>query len=177
MKDNSSEYHVFGFALHSHSRRFQLVFGCGAIIVLQFVHGLVQESLFRQPGFKFGAFLSATDLFVYALLSWSSLLLWPPQSSTPLPGGSGVSPPATTSLMRIARGHAVLLLSVSVMLLLNMVLGNSSLHTISYPTKVVFKSSKILPAMLLGAVLQQRKQAYTLVEYLGACVLVIGNHK
>jgi len=49
---------------------------------------------------------------------------------------------------------------------------NFSLTYLNYPTRVMFKSSKVIPVMLVGVMLQGKR--YTRVEYLGAFILVVG---
>lgn len=49
---------------------------------------------------------------------------------------------------------------------------NWSLKYINYTTRIVFKSSKVLPTMFFGTVLQGKK--YVLVEYIAATMLIAG---
>ena len=57
-------------------------------------------------------------------------------------------------------------------LLASLALGNVALRFVSYPVKVVLKSSKLLPAMLMGVLLLGRK--YTRSQYLSALLLCVG---
>lgn len=97
----------------------------GAVICTQLGHGVVQEALFRQPGFRFGAMLSLCDLLVYALLA---------SAQEALQRGAVVQP-----VRELLRSHAVLVCTVATLLVVNLVLGNVSLQYLTYPTKVVFK--------------------------------------
>jgi len=49
---------------------------------------------------------------------------------------------------------------------------NWSLKYINYTTRIVFKSSKVLPTMFFGTLIQGKK--YVLVEYIGATMLIAG---
>ncbi len=63
-------------------------------------------------------------------------------------------------------------LQLSVLTMGGMYFTNFSLEYLNYPTRVMFKSSKVIPVMLVGALLQGKR--YTSVEYAGALVLVLG---
>lgn len=53
-----------------------------------------------------------------------------------------------------------------------MYLTNWSLEYLNYPTRVVFKSSKVIPTMFVGVFVQQK--SYSIPEYISAFVLVLG---
>ena len=53
-----------------------------------------------------------------------------------------------------------------------MYLTNWSLEYLNYPTRVVFKSSKVIPTMFVGVLVQHK--SYSVPEYISAFVLVIG---
>jgi solute carrier family 35 (adenosine 3'-phospho 5'-phosphosulfate transporter), member B3 len=61
---------------------------------------------------------------------------------------------------------------LSAFLLASMVLGNIALKYVSYPVKVVLKSSKLLPAMVMGRVMLGKR--YLAFQYLSALLLCIG---
>ena len=63
-------------------------------------------------------------------------------------------------------------LKLSLLTLSGMYFTNWSLQYLNYPTRVLFKSSKLVPTMLAGTVMQGRK--YSLLEYLAAGGLVAG---
>jgi len=61
---------------------------------------------------------------------------------------------------------------LSVLTLGGMYLTNWALNYLNYATRIMFKSSKVVPTMLVGTLIQGRR--YTIAEYSAAGVLVIG---
>merc|ERR1719171_1465075 len=61
---------------------------------------------------------------------------------------------------------------LSVLTLTGMHFTNWSLKYLNYPTRVLFKSSKLLPTMAAGTIMQGRR--YSALEYLAASGLVGG---
>jgi len=57
-------------------------------------------------------------------------------------------------------------------LLLNVGLGNWSLNYINYPTKVIFRSSKLIPTMIVGYFILRRQ--YSILEYIVALLMSAG---
>lgn len=53
-----------------------------------------------------------------------------------------------------------------------MYLTNWSLSYLTYPTRVMFKSSKVIPVMLASVVIAKRR--YSIGEYAAAFLLVVG---
>ena len=65
--------------------------------------------------------------------------------------------------------------SISAFLLASLALGNIALKFVSYPVKVVLKSSKLLPAMLMGKVILGKKYlAFQYVAAVSLCAGVVG---
>mmetsp|Transcript_41528 Transcript_41528/g.109548 ORF Transcript_41528/g.109548 Transcript_41528/m.109548 type:complete len:360 (+) Transcript_41528:69-1148(+) len=63
-------------------------------------------------------------------------------------------------------------LKLSLLTLSGMYFTNWSLKYLNYPTRVLFKSSKLVPTMVMGTVMQGRR--YSFLEYLAAAGLVLG---
>ena len=63
-------------------------------------------------------------------------------------------------------------LKLSLLTLSGMYFTNWSLKFLNYPTRVLFKSSKLVPTMVMGSVMQGRW--YSLLEYVAALGLVLG---
>ena len=61
---------------------------------------------------------------------------------------------------------------LSVLTLGGMYFTNWALNYLNYATRIMFKSSKVVPTMLVGTLIQGRH--YTTAEYLAAGVLVLG---
>jgi adenosine 3'-phospho 5'-phosphosulfate transporter B3 len=125
---------------------------CG-IFVFYFVYGLAQESLFtewRKEGTACGWLLTFIQYSFYTCFTYVQRLV----------GGLN-SEPRSTPLSAY-----IVLAAFSVG---TVGLSNASCDFLTYPTQVLFKSSKILPVMLMGTVILRKR--YKLMEYI--CVLMI----
>jgi len=69
-------------------------------------------------------------------------------------------------------GSLMSYLKLSLLTLTGMYFTNASLQYLNYPTRVLFKSSKLVPTMVMGTVMQGRR--YSWLEYLAAAGLVLG---
>merc|ERR1712232_356185 len=63
-------------------------------------------------------------------------------------------------------------LGMAICLLLSFGLSNASLLHLNYPTKVILKSSKLIPVMLLGVCRYKKRYGYR--SYLVAILLIVG---
>ena len=119
--------------------------------MLYIAHAYYQEKIFTVPGFRYGFFVSFCDFAIFATLAGVQLLLIEgriPQNA-PLKNFMGIS--------------ACLAVSIGC--------GFASLAYLNYPTKVLFKSGKIIPTMLLGRVFGRM---YSWFEYFAAVLLCGG---
>jgi adenosine 3'-phospho 5'-phosphosulfate transporter B3 len=122
------------------------------MFVLYIGHAYFQERIFSTPGFKSYFFVSFCDFLLFAVLSGTQLLL--------LEGG------------RIPRNSPLQnFLGISLSLAVSIGCGFASLAYLNYPTKVLFKSGKIIPTMLLGKLFGR---SYGLFEYVAAVLLCGG---
>jgi len=69
-------------------------------------------------------------------------------------------------------GSLMSYLKLSLLTLSGMYFTNWSLKYLNYPTRVLFKSSKLVPTMVMGTLMQGRR--YSMLEYLAAAGLVLG---
>ncbi|CAE8718061.1 unnamed protein product, partial [Polarella glacialis] len=69
-------------------------------------------------------------------------------------------------------GTLVDYVKLSLMTMGGMYLTNFSLHYLSYPLRVVFKSSKLIPVMALSVI--YLKKRYTLIQYISVSLLTVG---
>merc|ERR1711865_639583 len=106
----------------------------GAFIVQNFL----QEYIFRIPGFRFGAF---SALFEYIMCTI---------------GAAGERISAGERLFARKRPFTEYIV-LTVVAAGSSVCGTSSLAYVNMPVKVVFKSSKLIPTMLSGAVLNGQR--------------------
>jgi solute carrier family 35 (adenosine 3'-phospho 5'-phosphosulfate transporter), member B3 len=59
-------------------------------------------------------------------------------------------------------------------LLSSSALSNLSLNYINFPTKVVFRSCKLLPTMVIATLLHPNKKKFTMIEYICATIVCLG---
>eukprot|EP00698_Gefionella_okellyi_P020257 TRINITY_DN633_c0_g1_i1.p1 TRINITY_DN633_c0_g1~~TRINITY_DN633_c0_g1_i1.p1 ORF type:complete len:340 (+),score=58.76 TRINITY_DN633_c0_g1_i1:56-1075(+) len=124
------------------------------LIVVSVLRTVLMEYIYKIPGFGFSQFLTSLDLLVYAIIGYLD------GSLKGLVSGFG----------RSAHPKSNLLLAALVML--SHGAGNASLLYLSFPTKVILKSCKLIPAMAIGfSVLGKR---YSFWEYMSALLLIAG---
>ena len=115
------------------------------------VFSALQEKVFLVPGFKYGGFMTVVMTGCYV---------------------------GYASLERVATGEGPRRGLVSNYALLAMLTSgglyttNVALRYVNYPTRLVFKASKLLPTMLVGTLLQGKR--YGVLEYAAAATLMVG---
>ena len=110
----------------------------------------LQEGVFQVPGFEFSGWMTFVTAATMAVCGQLELAII---------GGRRV-------------GALSQYLKLSLLTLGGMYFTNWSLKYLNYPTRVLFKSSKLLPTMVAGTLMQGR--SYSCLEYLAAGGLVAG---
>jgi len=111
----------------------------------------LEEAVIRFPGFTFGWFLGFLEIIGVTVCC--SFEMYATQEFS-----------RKSSLKSYLYCTACLMISVS--------LSNISLNYISYPVKVIFRSFKLIPTMLIAIVVNKKR--YIWGEYLAAFSMVIG---
>jgi len=142
-----------GLSLHSifPSREALLASLVLASITSSITFAALQERVLYVPGFKYTGWMAQLTSLTYASCALAERL-W------------------TRDQARLATMQEYVKLSALTMG--GMYLTNWSLRYLSYPLRVVFKSSKVLPVMLLSATYLGKR--YTLVQYSSALLLCLG---
>lgn len=123
------------------------------------VHNVLQESMISTSGFSFGVMLGWMEVLGVTLCSSIE------RSSFPFLGnGEGRRP---------RRAPLVAYPPLTICLLLSSSLASWSLNYINFPTKVVFRSCKLLPTMVL-AVAMGNAAAFTPIEIASAAAVCFG---
>jgi adenosine 3'-phospho 5'-phosphosulfate transporter B3 len=136
----------------------------GLTFLIYGFYGVVQEGIFKTPGFTFGWFLTFVQTFSYMTLT----LL---ENGIGTSGSSSGSASLTTLFNKRSTSLSYyLVLACSIVAASGF--SNASLSYLNYPTQILFKSSKLIPVML-GSTLVLRKR-YHFLEYLAAFFLCIG---
>lgn len=111
----------------------------------------MQEAVWTVPHYKFSGYMTLLTAATMAACGQLERLM-------------------TGDLTRV--GSLPSYLKLSLLTLSGMYFTNYSLQFLNYPTRVLFKSSKLVPTMLMGTLMQGRR--YSVLEYLAAATLVAG---
>jgi adenosine 3'-phospho 5'-phosphosulfate transporter B3 len=113
------------------------------------IHNLLQEAIMNVPGFTYGVMLGYMEVLGVAVCSFGERRYIAKEHG------------------RIAPLSAYPLLTMC--LLASSALSNMSLNYINFPTKVVFRSCKLIPTMVIASFLH--KKIFSILEY--TCALAI----
>jgi solute carrier family 35 (adenosine 3'-phospho 5'-phosphosulfate transporter), member B3 len=125
-----------------------IILGCGVFFFFG-IHNFLQEAIMAVPGFKFGVMLGYMEVLGVAVCS--AFERW---------------------FVARERGREAPLSSYTLLtgcLLASSALSNMSLNYINFPTKVVFRSCKLIPTMVMASVIHRR--VFSSVEY--ACAIAV----
>jgi adenosine 3'-phospho 5'-phosphosulfate transporter B3 len=152
--DGSGDVYLFFIKMRILPRHVQLVLCAVGAITFYILSGVTQEYIFvHYKEFDYGFFLTLFQFIIYALISstqrWTSKLDVSLQSST-------------------LKWYALL----AALTVAGVGLGNQSLSYVNYPTKILFKSSKLLFAMIAGLCIIKRR--YNVMDYIASILLVLG---
>lgn len=145
---------VFGIDLHRWLpwEVAQMLALAGMAIVSSTLFAVMQEGVLYVPGFKFTGWMSTLTFITYAVCAGLERLQSPPDG------------PRVGSMQDYIK--------LSALTMGGMYLTNWSLQYLSYPLRVVFKSSKIIPVMLLSVVYIGKR--YSLSQYVSVLCLSVG---
>eukprot|EP00924_Labyrinthula_sp_SR-Ha-C_P013462 snap_masked-scaffold_5-processed-gene-3.12-mRNA-1 protein AED:0.36 eAED:0.41 QI:0/-1/0/1/-1/1/1/0/347 len=155
-KNLKSAVQIFGIDIsHMSSLKQFLLLSSGAMFC-SLGFAFFQEKVTHIPGFHHYELMTFLTTLTFAVFGYMELRL--------------TSESLSVSQSRKASLKSYFLLSLCT--LGGMYFTNFSLKYLNYTTRIVFKSSKIIPVMLVGVCLQGKK--YLPLEYLSAFVLVSG---
>jgi len=133
----------------------KLALSIGGVFILYVLHDALQERAFRQPGFRFGWFMTLIEIVVVSTCAFMFEWGAPPDPTV-------VSEDAMRTI-RMCVGGLALCLATS------QGTGSAALNYVHYPVKVAFKSSKLVPTMIFGILLTRK--TFSFLEY-GAALLM-----
>ena len=154
------EIRLFGFDISRMGPRNRFIMCVVGVFSCYFVYGIAQEVLFRQwrqAGQPCGWFLTFVQYVFYAVFMYFQ--------RTFIEGGR-----ANKAKPRVAPLSSYLLLAFCSVGTVG--LSNASCDYLTYPTQVLFKSSKILPVMLMGTIILRKR--YRTIEYVCVCCITLG---
>jgi adenosine 3'-phospho 5'-phosphosulfate transporter B3 len=123
------------------------VFACGV------THDFVQELVFRYDAFDFGWFMTLWELLIFVGAAWLQL-----------------AHEDRSHEIRAIRWREFV--SLTIVLAITQGSGSVALSYVNFPVKVVMKSCKLIPTMVLGLLILRR--SYSVLEYVAAAMLCVG---
>mmetsp|Transcript_4969 Transcript_4969/g.6272 ORF Transcript_4969/g.6272 Transcript_4969/m.6272 type:complete len:332 (-) Transcript_4969:692-1687(-) len=142
---------VFGYDLTDSRQEVQIAALAGGALFCSLGFAFLQEKVTHIPGFKHYEFMTFLTTVTFTLCGFAERLLTN-------------DAPRKAPLLDYAK--------LSLFTMGGMYFTNWSLNYLNYTTRIVFKSSKVVPVMLVGVVMQGRR--YSKLEYASAFVLVTG---
>jgi len=123
-----------------------------SMIILFSIHNVLQEAIMKLPNFKYGVMLGYMEVLGVTVCSFLERRYLTKETGH-------VAPLSQYTLLTAC-------------LLASSALSSSSLNYINFPTKVVFRSCKLLPAMLISTIINRR--VFSTNEYTCAFLISIG---
>eukprot|EP00033_Pygsuia_biforma_P000624 GCRY01000735.1.p1 GENE.GCRY01000735.1~~GCRY01000735.1.p1 ORF type:complete len:388 (+),score=93.35 GCRY01000735.1:157-1320(+) len=151
VKEEDQSTTIWGFCVDQYPPRIQFLILVTGVFVNYLFFGYMQELIFRQPGFKFGTYLTFFQFALYAFFAFAD---------RKVVNEKGRKAPLSAYVV------------LTIFLAISHSCSNASLALLNYPTQVLFKSSKVIPVMLMSTVIMRKR--YRPAEYLCTLGLVVG---
>lgn len=151
MKNEEQARSLFGILL-TERPRWQQFFICSSGFFFGYlVNGICEEYVYNRLQFSYGWYFTFVQGFVYLILIYF-------QGFT------------TKQMVNPWKTY----LKLSVVLMGSHGLTKGSLAFLNYPAQLMFKSTKVLPVMIMGAFIPGLRRKYPVHEYVSAILLVVG---
>ncbi|KAJ4842195.1 putative glycosidase CRH2 [Turnera subulata] len=151
MKNEEQARSLFGISLTDRPRWQQFLICSSGFFFGYLVNGICEEYVYNRLQFSFGWYFTFIQISVYILMIYL-------QGFTPK---QMVNPWKTYG-------------KLSVVLMASHGLTKGSLAWLNYPAQIMFKSTKVLPVMIMGAFIPGLRRKYPPHEYVSAVLLVLG---
>ncbi|KAI4372213.1 hypothetical protein MLD38_010476 [Melastoma candidum] len=151
MNNEDQPRSLFGISLSDRPRWQQFLICSSGFFFGYLVNGICEEYVYNRLHFSYGWYFTFVQGFVYIVLIY-------------LQGFS------TKHMVNPWKTYVKL----SVVLMGSHGLTKGSLAFLNYPAQIMFKSTKVLPVMIMGAFIPGLRRKYPLHEYVSALLLVIG---
>ncbi|XP_030946232.1 UDP-galactose/UDP-glucose transporter 4-like [Quercus robur] len=151
MKNEEQARSLFGISLSDRPRWQQFLICSSGFFFGYLVNGICEEYVYNRLQFSYGWYFTFVQGFVYLILIYL-------QGFTPK---QMVNPWKTY-------------VKLSAVLMGSHGLTKGSLAFLNYPAQIMFKSTKVLPVMIMGAFIPGLRRKYPIHEYISALLLVIG---
>ncbi|XP_050237306.1 UDP-galactose/UDP-glucose transporter 4-like [Mercurialis annua] len=151
MKNQEKTRSLFGISLSDRPKWQQFLICSSGFFFGYLVNGICEEYVYNRLQFSYGWYFTFIQIFVYIILIHL-------QGFTP---AQMVNPWKTY-------------IKLSAVLMGSHGLTKGSLAFLNYPAQIMFKSTKVLPVMVMGAFIPGLRRKYPVHEYISALLLVVG---
>ncbi|KAJ1426848.1 UAA transporter [Sesbania bispinosa] len=151
MKNEEQARSLFGISLSDRPRWQQFLICSSGFFFGYLVNGICEEYVYNRLHFSYGWYFTFVQGFVYLFLIYLQ---------------------GFTSKQMVNPWKTYVKLSA--VLMGSHGLTKGSLAFLNYPAQIMFKSTKVLPVMIMGAFIPGLRRKYPVHEYLSAILLVVG---
>ncbi|KAJ8766209.1 hypothetical protein K2173_021726 [Erythroxylum novogranatense] len=151
MKSEDQSRSLFGISLSDRPKWQQFLICSSGFFFGYLVNGICEEYVYNRLQFSYGWYFTFVQGFVYLALIY-------------LQGFT------TKQMVNPWKTYVKL----SAVLMGSHGLTKGSLAFLNYPAQIMFKSTKVLPVMVMGAFIPGLRRKYSLNEYISALLLVVG---
>ncbi|XP_062074190.1 UDP-galactose/UDP-glucose transporter 2-like [Humulus lupulus] len=151
MRNEDQTLSLFGLSLTERPKWQQFLICSAGFFFGYLVNGVCEEYVYNRLQFSYGWYFTFVQGFVYIILIY-------------LQGFT------TKQMVNSWKTYVKL----SGVLMGSQGLTKGSLAFLNYPAQIMFKSTKVLPVMIMGAFIPGLRRKYPLREYVSAILLVIG---
>ncbi|GLT40458.1 hypothetical protein SLA2020_145950 [Shorea laevis] len=151
MKNEDQTRSLFGISLSDRPKWQQFLICSSGFFFGYLVNGICEEYVYNRLQFSYGWYFTFVQGFVYLMLIY-------------LQGFT------TKQMVNPWKTYVKL----SAVLMGSHGLTKGSLAFLNYPAQIMFKSTKVLPVMIMGAFIPGLRRKYPLHEYVSALLLIVG---
>lgn len=151
MKNDEQVRSLFGISLSDRPKWQQFLICSSGFFFGYLVNGVCEEYVYNRLQFSYGWYFTFVQGFVYLILIYF-------QGFT------------TKQMVNPWKTYVKL----SAVLMGSHGLTKGSLAFLNYPAQIMFKSTKVLPVMIMGAFIPGLRRKYPVHEYVSALLLVVG---
>ncbi|KAK4842864.1 hypothetical protein QYF36_000976 [Acer negundo] len=151
MKTEEQARSLFGISLSNRPKWHQFLICSSGFFFGYLINGICEEYVYNRLQFSYGWYFTFVQGFVYLVLIY-------------LQGFT------TKQMVNPWKTYVKL----SAVLMGSHGLTKGSLAFLNYPAQIMFKSTKVLPVMIMGAFIPGLRRKYPVHEYISALLLVVG---
>ncbi|KAG8478671.1 hypothetical protein CXB51_028528 [Gossypium anomalum] len=151
MKNEEQTRFLFGISLSDRPKWKQFLICSSGFFFGYLVNGICEEYVYNRLQFSYGWYFTFVQVFVYLFLIYLQ----------------GFSPKKMVNPWKTY-------VKLSAVLMGSHGLTKGSLAFLNYPAQLMFKSTKVLPVMVMGAFIPGLRRKYPTHEYVSAILLVLG---